>query len=82
MGDLHYQYTKLRALVTAYKGGAAHPYVKLKKHVVVARYVLVSFVLALADTFEGFAHYHPLTTAVHPQSSFLIIGEDLGGTLA
>lgn len=82
MGDLHYQYLKSRALVTTYKGGLASPYIKLKKHVVVARYLLISFAQALAETFEGFAHYHPLISSVHPDSSFLLIGDDLGGTLA
>ena len=81
MGDLHYQYLKKRALVTAYKGGSASPYLKLKKHVVVARYLLTSFAFALAEAFEGFVHYHPLNSAVHPDASFLLFGEGLGGTL-
>ena len=82
MGDLHYQYTKSRRIVTTFKRGLRSPYLKLKKRTVVARYVLVSFALALADTFEGFAHYHPLISALHPDSSFLLLGEGLGGTLA
>ena len=69
-------------MVVSYKGGPANPYIKLKKHVLVARYALVSFIFAIAETFEGFAHYHPLTSTTHPDSSFLLIGEDLGGTLA
>lgn len=82
MGNLHYQYLKSRALVTTFKGGAFAPYLKLKKRVVVVRYVLLSFCLALADTFDGFAHYHPLVSSLHPDSSFLLLGEGLGGTLA
>ena len=82
MGDLHYQYTKSRRIVTTYKGGLAHPYLKLKKHVVVARYVLVSFAFALVETFEGFTHYHPLVSSLHPDSSFLILSPGLGNTLA
>lgn len=82
MGDLHYQYTKGRSIVTTFKGGLQTPYLKLKKRTVVARYVLTSFALVLADTFEGFAHYHPLVSALHPDSSFLLLGEGLGGTLA
>ena len=81
MGDLHYQYTKGRCIVTTFKGGLAAPYVKLKKRTTVVRYVLLSFALALAHTFEGFAHYHPLVSALHPDSSFLLLGEGLGGTL-
>lgn len=69
MGELHYQYAKARSIVTSYKGGSASPYLKLKKHVVIARYVLISFAFALAETFEGFAHYHPLVSALHPMSS-------------
>lgn len=82
MGDLHHQYAKSRSLVITYKGGPTHPYLKLKKRVVVARFVLVSFAFALAEAFEGFAHYHPLVSFVHPSASFLLFGEGLGGTLA
>lgn len=81
MGEIHYQYAKGRNLVTAYKGGPANPYLKLKKQAVVARYMLVSFAFALAEAFEGFAHYHPLVSSVHPDASFLLFGEGLGGTL-
>ena len=82
MGDLHYQYTKGRLIVVTFKKGLPTPYLKLKKSAVVVRYLLVSFALALADTFEGFAHYHPLISALHPDSSFLLLGEGLGNTLA
>lgn len=82
MGDLHYQYLRSRCIVISFKGGASAPYLKLKKRAVVARYVLISFAFVLADTFEGFAHYHPLISALHPDSSFLLLGEGLGGTLA
>ena len=82
MGDLHYQYLKKRALVTAYKGGSASPYLKLKKGAVVARYLLVSLAFALVAGFEGFVHYHPLNSAVQPDVSFLLFGEGLGGTLS
>ena len=82
MGDLHYQYLKARGIVIAYKGGPSKPYIKLKKHVLVARYALIGFSFALAETFAGFDHYHPLVSAAHPDSSFLLIGENLGGTLA
>lgn len=82
MGELHYQYLKSRSVVNSYKGGPTSPYLKLKKHVLVVRYAFISFAFALAEAFEGFAHYHPLVSTVHPSSSFLLIGEDLGGTLA
>ena len=81
MGDLHYQYIKGRYITTTFKGGLPTPYLKLKKRSVVARYVLISFALALANTFEGFAHYHPLVSALHPDSSFLLLGAGLGGTV-
>lgn len=82
MGDLHFQYVKSRSIVTAYKGGWAHPHIKLKKLTLVARFSLLSFLMALAGPFEGFHHFHPLTIAAHPESSFLTLGEGLGGTLS
>ena len=81
MGDLHYQYIKGRCTITTFKGGLPTPYLKLKKRSVVARYALVSFALVLANTFEGFAHYHPLRSSLHPDSSFLLLGEGLGNAL-
>ena len=82
MGDLHCQYVKGRLIVRAFKGGVPTPYLKLKKRTVVARYALISFAFVLASTFEGFAHYHPLISTLHPDSSFLLLGEGLGGALA
>lgn len=82
MGDLHFQYVKSRAIVISYKGGWHQPYVKLKKLSLVARYALISIIMVLAQAFEGFHHFHPLNTFIHPEASFLLIGEDLGGTLS